>query len=58
MRARDFALALLRERGVSVAPETAFGSVASEAVRISLAGSDEALHEGASRLAEFVQGRT
>jgi aspartate/methionine/tyrosine aminotransferase len=57
MPARDFAFALLRERGVSVAPGTAFGSVAGGAVRISLASSDEALREGVSRLAEFVHGR-
>lgn len=56
--ARDFAFALLRERGVSVAPGTAFGHVAAEAVRISLASSDADLSEGVSRLAEFVHGRT
>ncbi len=54
MPARDFAFALLRERGVSVAPGTAFGLQAAEAVRISLASSDEALQEGVGRLAEFV----
>jgi len=54
---RDFAFALLRERGVSVAPGTAFGQVASEAVRISLASSDSDLREGVGRLAEFVHGR-
>jgi aspartate aminotransferase len=56
--ARDFAFALLRERGVSVAPGTAFGHVAAEAVRISLASSDADLSEGVGRLAEFVHGRT
>jgi aspartate aminotransferase len=56
--ARDFAFALLRERGVSVAPGTAFGHVAGEAVRISLASSEEALEQGVGRLAEFVHGRT
>jgi aspartate/methionine/tyrosine aminotransferase len=56
--ARDFAFALLRGRGVSVAPGTAFGHVAAEAVRISLASSDADLSEGAGRLAEFVHGRT
>lgn len=55
--ARDFAFALLRERGVSVAPGTAFGRVAAEAVRISLASSEEALESGVGRLAEFVHGR-
>lgn len=51
---RDFAFALLRERGVSVAPGTAFGRQAPDAVRISLASSDSDLREGVGRLAEFV----
>ncbi len=55
---RDFAFRLLRERGVSVAPGTAFGEVARDAVRISLASSDDDLREGVTRLAEFVHGRT
>src|SRR5438445_1550514 len=45
--ARDFAFKLLRERGVSLAPGTAFGDVAAGAVRISLASSDSDLREGA-----------
>jgi len=52
--ARDFAFKLLRERGVSVAPGTAFGDVAAESLRISLASSDADLREGVGRLAEFV----
>jgi len=52
--ARDFAFKLLRERSVSVAPGTAFGDVAADAVRISLASSDADLREGVGRLAEFV----
>ena len=55
---RDFAFALLRERGVSVAPGTAFGQVARDAVRISLASSDADLREGVGRLARFVHGST
>jgi aspartate/methionine/tyrosine aminotransferase len=58
MPARELAFALLRERGVSVAPGTAFGREAAEAVRISLASSEAALEEGVGRLAEFVHGRT
>jgi aspartate/methionine/tyrosine aminotransferase len=58
MPAREFAFALLRERGVSVAPGTAFGREAAEAVRISLASSEAALEEGVGRLAQFVHGRT
>jgi aspartate aminotransferase len=55
LHARDFAFRFLRERGVSVAPGTAFGEVAKGAVRISLASSDQDLREGVGRLAEFVR---
>src|SRR5487761_855675 len=52
---RDFVFKLLRAKGVSVAPGSAFGEVAGNAVRISLASSDSDLREGVGRLAEFVQ---
>jgi aspartate aminotransferase len=55
--ARDFAFSLLREQGVSVAPGTAFGQVAKQAVRISLASSEQDLGEGVRRLAEFIHRR-
>jgi aspartate aminotransferase len=55
LHSRDFALRLLREKGVSVAPGSAFGEVAGRAVRISLASSGTDLREGVGRLAEFVQ---
>jgi len=58
LQAREFAFSLLRERGVSVAPGTAFGEVARNAVRISLASSDDDLREGVRRLAEFAHNRT
>jgi aspartate aminotransferase len=51
---RAFAMRLLDGRGVAVAPGTAFGRVASGAVRISLASSDEDLREGVGRLCELV----
>jgi aspartate aminotransferase len=51
---REFAIKLLEERGVGVAPGTAFGAQAGEAVRVSLASSDTALREGVGRLAELV----
>jgi aspartate aminotransferase len=56
--ARDFALRLVAERGVSVAPGTAFGKVGAGAVRISLASSDADLREGIGRLAEAVRDWT
>ena len=55
MSSRDFALRLVAERGVSVAPGTAFGAVGAGAVRISLASSDDDLREGISRLAQAVR---
>ena len=55
MGSREHALRLVAERGVSVAPGTAFGRVAERAVRISLASSDEDLREGIGRLAEAVK---
>jgi aspartate/methionine/tyrosine aminotransferase len=51
---RSFAIRLLEERGVGVAPGSTFGEVASGAVRISLASSDDDLREGVGRLCEFV----
>jgi len=56
--AREFAFTFLRERGVSVAPGTAFGQVARDTVRISLASSDPDLQEGVGRLADFVHRGT
>jgi len=55
---RDFAFKLLRGRGVAVAPGSAFGEVARDAVRISLASSDTDLQEGVGRLADFVHRGT
>jgi aspartate aminotransferase len=51
--AMEFARRLLRERGVAVAPGSAFGAVASGAVRVSLASSDQDLREGIGRLCEL-----
>jgi aspartate aminotransferase/aminotransferase len=51
---RSFALRLLRERDVGVAPGSAMGRVAGGAVRVSLASSDQDLREGVGRLCELV----
>jgi aspartate/methionine/tyrosine aminotransferase len=51
----EFALRLLEERRVGVAPGTAFGSVAAGAVRIVLASPEDVLAEGVSRLCDFVR---
>ncbi|MGH7754807.1 MAG: pyridoxal phosphate-dependent aminotransferase [Vulcanimicrobiaceae bacterium] len=52
---RDFALALLRERQVAVAPGTAFGVRGEGYVRLSLATASDRLYEGVDRIVEFVQ---
>lgn len=52
--ALEFAKRLLAERRVAVAPGTAFGRVAADAVRISLASSDDDLREGVGQLCDLV----
>ena len=52
---RTFALRLLDECGVAVAPGTAFGEVGAHAVRISLASSESDLQEGIGRLADLLR---
>src|SRR5207249_3303856 len=46
----------LAEQGVAVAPGTAFGTVASDHVRVSLASADAALREGVARIVAWRQG--
>jgi aspartate aminotransferase len=45
-RGRQFALDVLRERNVAVAPGSTFGSVAENYVRVSLAASDDEIELG------------
>jgi aspartate aminotransferase len=52
-RGRQFALDLLRERNVAVAPGSGFGSVAEHYVRISLAASDEEIERGVREICAF-----
>jgi aspartate aminotransferase len=53
--ARDFAFDLVRSKKVAVAPGTAFGDSAREAVRISLASSPEDLSVGIGRMIERIE---
>jgi aspartate/methionine/tyrosine aminotransferase len=55
MGSREFALALLEDQRVAVAPGTAFGDAGSDFVRISLATEKAQLIEGVERLCRFVQ---
>lgn len=50
---RSFVLDLIRERNVSVAPGTSFGSVSADYVRISLAASIEELERGVREICLF-----
>lgn len=52
---RNFALKLLHEANVAVAPGTAFGNLGSHFVRISMATEKKQLLEGIHRLCEFVR---
>ena len=51
----DFALDLLREARVAIAPGSVFGPGGEGSVRISLAASDTTITEGIERIAAFVQ---
>jgi aspartate aminotransferase len=53
--AREFAFDLVKSKQVAVAPGTAFGASAKEAVRISLASSPEDLSVGIGRMIERVE---
>lgn len=52
-RGRQFALDLLRERNVAVAPGSGFGSVAEQFVRVSLAASAEEIERGVREICAF-----
>ncbi|GAC1377867.1 MAG: aspartate/prephenate aminotransferase [Ktedonobacteraceae bacterium] len=52
-RGRQFALDLLRECNIAVAPGSGFGSVAEDYVRVSLAASDEEIERGIKEICAF-----
>lgn len=55
---RSFALGLLKERSIAVAPGTAFGQAASCFVRVSLASSLQHLQVGLNELCKYVQSHS
>ena len=55
-RGRQFALDLLRERNVAVAPGTTFGAVSENYVRVSLAASDDEITRGVREICDFAEG--
>lgn len=54
MGSRDFAVRLLDEKGVALAPGEAFGNVARNHVRISFASSEDNIREGLTRLCDMI----
>lgn len=58
MASRQFALELLRQQDVAVAPGTAFGHLTEGWVRISLASHDDTLDQGLRRLIQFVDDQS
>ncbi len=55
---RDFALALLEEKKVAVAPGSTFGKMCRDHVRISIASSEENIREGLRRICEMIGERS
>ena len=58
MDSRDFALRLLEEKKVAVAPGNTFGQVSRGHVRISIASSEENIREGLGRLCAMIREHT
>ena len=58
MDSRDFALELLREKGVAVAPGNTFGDVCRDHIRISVASPEEYVREGVRRICQMIRERS
>ncbi len=58
MDSRDFAVQLLKEKRVAVAPGGTFGRLSAGAVRVSVASRDEDVREGVRRICDFIEERT
>lgn len=57
MDSRDFALGLLKEKRVAVAPGGTFGKLSAAAIRVSVASKDEDVREGVSKICDFLDER-
>jgi aspartate aminotransferase/aminotransferase len=57
MDSRDFAVQLLKEKRVAVAPGGTFGRLSAGAVRVSVASRDEDVKEGVKRICDFIGER-
>ncbi|NKB68039.1 MAG: aminotransferase class I/II-fold pyridoxal phosphate-dependent enzyme [Candidatus Latescibacteria bacterium] len=58
MDSRDFALDLLQEKRVAVAPGKTFGRMCADHIRISIASTEENIREGLKRICAFISERT
>ena len=54
----DFALELLKEKKVAVAPGNTFGEMCRDHIRISIASSEENIREGLGRICAMIQERS
>jgi len=57
MDSRDFAVQLLKEKRVAVAPGSTFGRLSAASVRVSVASRDEDVREGVGRICDFIAER-
>ncbi|MEE2659345.1 MAG: pyridoxal phosphate-dependent aminotransferase [Candidatus Latescibacterota bacterium] len=55
MESRNFALELIREHKVAVAPGSTFGEVCADHVRISIASPEESIRKGLTRICQMVK---
>ena len=55
MDSRDFAVRLLKEKRVAVAPGSTFGRLSAASVRVSIASRDEDVREGLKRICDFIE---
>lgn len=58
MDSHDFALELLKEKKVAVAPGNTFGEICRDHIRISIASSEENIREGLGRICAMIQERS
>ena len=57
MDSRDFAVRLLEEKRVAVAPRKTFGKMCADPVRISIAAEDDHIRRGLTAICELVKGK-
>ncbi|MBT6149784.1 MAG: aminotransferase class I/II-fold pyridoxal phosphate-dependent enzyme, partial [Gemmatimonadetes bacterium] len=57
MESKDFALELIREHKVAVAPGSTFGQMCAGHVRVSIASPDDVVREGIERICTMVKDR-